>query len=91
MALGVRKTLVAADRGAGLLVRVDLLGAAILEGAGEPRDEGGLLPCDIGAGDDSFRRFVGGMFEVGDGVGNERTAEGGLETTIEVCVVDTVV
>lgn len=65
------------------MVRVDLRGAATLAGAGDARDDGGLLLCDIGAGDDSFLRFDGGAFAVGDGVGNERTADGGFDTTIE--------
>ena len=65
------------------MVRVDRRGAAILEGAGDARDDGGLLLCDVGAGDDSFRRFDGGAFAVGDGVGNERTPEGGFDTTID--------
>lgn len=84
VALGVRKTVVAADRGAGLLVRADLRGVGIFVGAGEARDEGGLLLWDVGAGDDSFRRLLGGLLDVGDGVGSERTADGGFETTTEV-------
>ena len=39
----------------------------------------------FGEGDDSFRRFAGGKFEGGDGVGSERAADGGLDTTTETC------
>lgn len=79
----VRGARAADDRGAGLLVRVDRLGVAILEGAGDALDGGLLLSeADVGAGagDDSFRRLAGGFVAVGDGVGRDFAAGTGSAT-----------
>ena len=75
-------------RGAGLLVRVDRrsvglggVGAETLLGAGECLDGGLIILGGSTVGEDSFRRLVGGFaVAVGDGVGRDLTAEGGLET-----------
>lgn len=87
-ALGVRRvvrgaTEPTADRGAGLLVRVDRRGGTVFAGAGDDR-EGGLALWETGSGVDSFRRFVGGAVEVGEGVGRDFAADGGLDTTTVV-------
>lgn len=72
------------DRGTGL-VRVDLRGGTAF-GAGDALD-GGLLLGGVGTGDDSLRRFAGGIAAVGEGVGRDFAADGGFDTTtVEVVV-----
>lgn len=50
-----------------------------------------MLCVSEGTGEDSFRRLAGGLPDVGEGVGNDLTAEGGLDTTIVEDVVTLVV